>query len=602
MNLKTVLDSVKNNFNSFVLYIDKLVGKFKSHVVVIIHKSEFLKFLHSGDRKEPVSGVPLSQRTVTIQSVPLPEIRDLTETQRAKLYRWRDEAQTPDCKRHREKAISIIEETIKNKRRDISFKSAYYMGTPPPILEDLVFLTKVDFSKCNLTEVPACLEKLPHLSELNLAWASNAVAHWRPKPKAMKSLKTLNLCGCSLESVPAWVRNLPAVTHLSLADNCVHKGALPPTLEVLNLDANQINQIPLALFRHGTKPLLVTLDFNPCDLVDIRRQTQSKRDVQVLTGRPGEAVGQQRVTLRCTERVLPINALSWNFDNALEHWYRLTGKPVPQHLKRELNFDFEQQETIRLLLTKLVASADYQNENMWYQQAECVTSLLESMARDKEVFSACMATLYEGTASCSDRASLILSHAEMTAKAIKTRLQGGKRALAEMGEAYYRLGVVNEMAKQRAKETGNHSEALEVDLLYQTYFSEKFSLPVGRGQGMLGALYAETDQVTLDRDEVTIRQKVENRTEDDRINHLCGWSYWTDHIKSELQNDDEYLKIQEKYVDLFAKLNFQYNPASNAIPDPVKFEQHSQLVADQKREIDTLIRKKTVAFFRTQQS
>ncbi len=432
-----------------------VIGKFKKWAVVVIDKTGILKVFQRNPRTNPAPSTSIGERVVTPASpqeststaavvVPprptlpadLPEVKELTDQQKQRLYQWRDEALVPLIKESRGKAVDIMIAAAENGSREVSFRDVDEMGMTPPVLNEMAWLTKVDFSNCRLSEISPNLSELPYLTELNLSGNPYVVANWEPTPNSLQYLETLDLSRCGLGVTPGWIQTLPSVTHLSLRNNYLDNiGNIPPTVEVLNLESNQIQQIPETLLNGHSGSLLVILDYNPCGQEEINQQIHGRSGVHAGQGRPDE-IRQPGVTLANSGRIQRVQGATgiwgeplWDFDTTIQHWYRLAGKTDPQklqELKDNLNLDHSQQDVIAANLCKLMISADYQNPNTWHRQADRVIALLEDMGNSREVFNPCMAILYNGTETCDDRTTLIFSEAEMTARAVKAKQQGVK--------------------------------------------------------------------------------------------------------------------------------------------------------------------------------
>ena len=167
---------------------------------------------------------------------------------RSRLESWgRDEIARGADPQHVATAKRIIEETLSSRSTQLSLRDLGLHTLPEDVLKKLTWLKKLDLSRNNLERLPANIDKLKQLTDLDVSRNSRL----RSLPDALgqlNKLETLNASHGAIESLPASLRNLTHLKGANFSFNRLQEVPLPlaghPSLEFLDLSHNSISTIP----------------------------------------------------------------------------------------------------------------------------------------------------------------------------------------------------------------------------------------------------------------------------------------------------------------------------------------------------------------------
>ncbi|MFJ4457841.1 NEL-type E3 ubiquitin ligase domain-containing protein [Pseudomonas sp. NPDC089392] len=352
----------------------------------------------------------------------------------------------------------------------LSLRNMSLLDIEPGFLQRFSRARSLDLRGNLLTAVPAGIERLVELAELNLS--DNHIAltsEGSQRIAALHRLVALDLHGNSLGRAPD-VRVLFRLRSLNLRMTGLR--ALPlallesPSLALIDLRENAISELPDAVLQLlGRNPTRVYLHDNPLSPQAIRqlRALLENRAAAVMPVREhDESLMDER--LRWLEGVAPAYEA-----HRLAQWDRLAAEDGSQDLFRFFA-DFSR-------------SADFQRQP--HEMCRRVWSIIEACELNSEVREAVFLQA-AGPRSCADQMLLILSALEVrTLAAQRTAgLEGvyAMRPLLRLGRELFRLDQVDRIAgrhiqRVRTGDPYTPIDDVEVHLAYRVGLANALDLP-----------------------------------------------------------------------------------------------------------------------------
>lgn len=202
-----------------------------------------------------------------------------------------------------------------------------------------------------------------------------------------------------------------------------------------------------------------------------------------------------------------------------------------------------QQAILRQYLTKIVGSADYQNDSVRPVLIERLNAVL-ALAHTDEVFRKfSLDVMRDALQTCGDRIVLALNTVELEVylKEAKSRPKPQRAvALEELGLSLMKLSIVHTHAA-RSYEEMQHSDDVEIYLAYETKLRERLRLP-GKTVSMLYKSFVKDESIEA------AAQDAEQQCSDPAMVHafFATWTPWQQHLRQTLAESLSFEKIPQR--------------------------------------------------------
>ncbi|WP_062260954.1 leucine-rich repeat domain-containing protein [Endozoicomonas arenosclerae] len=471
---------------------------------------------------------------------------------------------------HRQEAADLIARCVSKGKKTLTLNNLPITSLPDVITE-ISWLNKLQCEGCQLQSLPEDMGRLSRLKSLDcrnnqltaipeclctaempklrgLFLSQNLIQMAPDDMSQLSHLRVLDLYDNKLSELPEGITTLPRVRTLYLGSNQL--SSLPGSvgqlkkLETLHLARNQFTDVPdgvIALSNQNDRNCIVHLfgnGFGQDAVFSWRRSHQTDPSVKLLAIRA----------------VTPVTASKMSFEEKIQNWFDVAGLRMPPDFPDQFP-DPSVRTALGLHMEKLVETLDYQRGYLSAQtMARKLVNILQQMAEDPEIMSACTAASIEATGSCDDRALLGLNEMDTTARVASISKKGGLSELVELKKSLIRKEKVEALAKQKYQYICKHGDPylvpdeIEVRLYYMLGLQKSLKLPIEDGQRMR---YASYSQVTKDDLKAAVRSvynSMQSYTNEDLCKDLLAWPEFVDKLKNELE--DELETINEKYVDL----------------------------------------------------
>lgn len=416
------------------------------------------------------------------------------------------------------------------------------LRSAPPGIDAIDGLTGIRLSGNRLSELE--LGALPHLQMLALDGNQFTRA---PDLSQYPRLRGLTLHGNQLEAVPD-VHMLSELRRLELRRNLIaqlpdmHRldnlrlldlgsnrlqampeaSGLPPRLEYLNLNGNQITHVSTRMINTPQMPRHIYLRRNPLSENSITHLHRIASLAPLpLSGSP------RRVYFDTNTRARTV------LSEHVESWlYRAeTLSDTQRETIRQAWVDFSQEygaDSFLQLLRKLTHTAEYQHsgEGARLEFVRRVADVLQALTHDTALRQDCFDAAWEGLGTCGDRAAWTFSKIEI--KAAAHGLRDDPKKLFELARGEFRLEVLQQVAQEWLDEfarRGEHVDEIEYMLALPLKLAEALDLP-GQPRHMLYPACARISQPQLNQ---AMRRVLEAEDIDDGeklIHSVASRPYW----------------------------------------------------------------------------
>ena len=424
-------------------------------------------------------------------------------------------------------------------------------------------LVRLELDNNQLTRLPEALSHMPDLEHLRLDGNTLALTeHTLRKLADMRKLKTLGLAGNRLGATID-VSKMLDLQLLYLADT--HATELPvglarsPYLDVVNLERNEIRELPAWLFNASS-------DFtNKLNLRHNPLSSASQAKLVAYRSRTGIGMGFEvdDISVLTEQRARDLwmpDPREANYAKRDAIWTALKNEPGSDGLFRTLS--------------EVGSSADnrYGHEDMKRRVWNVIDAAQADAALRDELLPMAV------KANCDDSAALIFSHLEMrvhreAAVRQSANVHDEAARLLSLGRSLFRLDYLDGLAAAKAK-ANPALDPVEVTLAYRTGLAEKLEL-IGQPRHMRFASLGGVKSTDLD----TAYAKVLNaELKPEFVNSISKRDFWVEFLRK--RHATQFSTMDEPFhVEMETALQ-KAAPAGGENPAVTAVRQKHQQAAD----------------------
>ena len=216
---------------------------------------------------------------------------------------------------------------------------------------------------------------------------------------------------------------------------------------------------------------------------------------------------------------------SWVFgslDEALNFWGTIAQDPSWSEIHISLPNEGNRRHFVNYL-SRLTATAEYQNANMRPILAKRVLHAFKSIQHDKEIAERAFDIIYVGMTTCDDRIIVALDEIELMIEIYQLEKNPNlsEKELKEAGKRFLLLEMVNQKASE-FKNTLTYVDEVEVYLAFQIGLAKQLNLPVST-QNMIFRNFAQVTDEQIAKAGTDIEKAF---SEEKLEQFLKTWSPW----------------------------------------------------------------------------
>ena len=480
------------------------------------------------------------------------------------------------------------------KQLDVSHNLLTSLPSLPPLLEHL----HVRDNRLNsLPDLP------PSLKYLNASGSplgpTNQLTKLPDLPPSLETLEAPDNLLDSLPRLPASLKklvvarnrltNLPPLPdlleHLNVARNQLDSlPRLPASLKQLDVAVNQLDSLP----RLPASLKVLNVASNRLESLPEDIETLKSDSKVIVTGNPLSTETRNRFVIALSPTGVECLDLSAN-NKAAALWQAVKAWFGTDDSARGAAWNKIYREApanntapFQKLLKMLQKTAEMQGA-MRVAFKDRVTRLLDAMEKDKELRDICFGIAYDAVETCHDNVTLGFNQMEQAHLTLRAaRGEFTQQKVFKLGMDFFKLQMLDQLAKEKARNIGNEKEELEVVLYYRTKLGDTLMELSHQPQAMRyegEAISKEkrthrglgpTKRVTVvtNEDLHKAAQAVRTAASDPQkiIEFLTGWEPWQKDLarrhpeefspaalqaaKDRLQEELANLDDEEKYPDL----------------------------------------------------